>query len=119
MRTLAGETVKKVGEKVTLQGWVETIRDHGKITFLDLRDRSWKVQCVGRNLAKVTAECVVSISGMVAARPEKLVNPKLATGTVEVQIEKLTVLSPAEELPFPIDTDGYDIDESARLKYRY
>ena len=119
MRTLAGETVKKVGEKVTLQGWVETIRDHGKITFLDLRDRSGKVQCVGRNLAKVTAESVVSISGMVAARPEKLVNPKLATGTVEVQIEKLTVLSPAEELPFPIDTDGYDIDESARLKYRY
>ncbi len=111
--------MKKVGEKVTLQGWVETIRDHGKITFIDLRDRSGKVQCVGREVAKVTAESVVEILGTVAARPEKLVNPKLATGTVEVQIEKLTVLSPAKELPFPIDTDGYDIDEAVRLKYRY
>lgn len=119
MRTLAIETVKKVGERVILQGWVETIRDHGKITFIDLRDRSGKVQCVGRDVAKVTAESVVEISGTVAARPEKLVNPKLATGTVEVQIEKLTVMSPAKELPFPIDGDGYDIDESVRLKYRY
>ena len=119
MRSLAMETVKKVGEKVILQGWVETIRDHGKITFLDLRDRSGKVQCVGRDLAKVTAESVVEISGTVAARPEKLVNQKLATGKVEVQIEKLMVISPAKELPFPIDTDGYDIDESVRLKYRY
>lgn len=119
MRTLAIETTKKIGETVTLQGWVETIRDHGKITFIDLRDRSGKVQCVGRDLPKVTAESVVEILGTAAKRPEKLVNPKLATGTVEVQIEKLTLLSAAKELPFPIDSDGYDIDESVRLKYRY
>jgi aspartyl-tRNA synthetase len=84
-----------------------------------LRDRSGKVQCVGRDAAKVAAESVAEITGTVAARPQNLVNPKLATGTVEVQIEKLTVVSPARELPFPIDTDGYDIDESVRLRYRY
>lgn len=119
MRTLALETVKKVGEKVLLQGWVDTIRDHGKITFIDLRDRSGKVQCVGKDLQRVSAESVVSIEGTVVKRPEKLINPKIPTGTVEVQIEKLNVISSAVELPFPIDTDGNDIDESIRLRYRY
>lgn len=119
MRTLALETVKKVGEKVTLQGWVDSIRDHGKITFIDLRDRSGKVQCVGKDLTKVSPESVVEVVGAVAARPEKLVNSKIPTGTVEVQIEKLAVISMAHEPPFPLDTDGSDIDESIRLKYRY
>lgn len=119
MRTLALETMNQVGKTVVLKGWVDTIRDHGKITFIDLRDRSGKVQCVGKDLPKVTVESVVEIQGVVATRPEKLINPKLPTGTVEVQIEKLTIISPAKELPFPIDTDGYEIGEEIRLKYRY
>lgn len=118
-RTLILDSVKKTGEKVKLLGWATTIRDHGKISFVDLRDRSGVIQCVGQNLSKVSPESVVEIIGKVVARPEKLVNPKLDTGKVEVQIEKLNIISPSKELPFPIDTDGYDIDEIVRCKYRY
>ena len=118
-RILTKETIKKEGKRVKLNGWVETIRDHGKITFIDLRDQSGLVQCVGSNLPKMTVESVVEVVGKVSKRPPKLVNPSLETGQVEVQIENLTVLSLAEELPLPLDTDGLEIDESVRLKYRY
>jgi len=118
-RTLIKETPKKIGEGVTLLGWVDSIRDHGKITFLDLRDRSGIVQCVGQNLSKVTSESVVKIEGKVAKRPEKLINPKLETGEVEIQIESLDVISLASEIPIPIGTDGLEIEENVRLKYRY
>ena len=118
-RTLVSESVNKVGETVILKGWVSTIRDHGKISFLDLRDRTGFIQCVGQNLEKVTVESVVEIEGKVVARPERLVNPNIETGKVEIQIEKMTILSLASELPLPIDTDGYDIDENVRTKFRY
>ncbi len=119
-RTLAKETLKKVGKKVKLNGWVDTIRDHGKITFIDLRDRSGLVQCVGDKLQKLTVESVVEIVGEVKKRPQKLVNPDLETGTVEVQIGKFKILNLSrEQLPFPLDSDGYEIEEESRLKYRY
>jgi aspartyl-tRNA synthetase len=118
-RTLAAGTTKKVGEQVRLFGWVDSIRDHGKITFLDLRDRSTLIQCVGKNLPKVSPESVVEIEGKVVKRPEKLINPKLETGEVEVQIEKLHVISLASEIPIPINTEGLEIDENVRLKFRY
>lgn len=118
-RTLIKDTVEKIDEKVLIKGWVSSIRDHGKITFLDLRDRSSVVQCVGANLEKVSAESVVEIVGKVVKRPEKLVNPNLLTGTIEIQIEEMIVITPARELPIPIDTEGYDIDETIRTKYRY
>ncbi|MFV1917227.1 MAG: amino acid--tRNA ligase-related protein [Patescibacteria group bacterium] len=118
-RTLAKDTLKKVGKIVKLDGWVQTVRDHGKITFLDLRDRSGVVQCIGEKLPKVTDESVVEITGEVSKRPEKLVNPELSTGTVEIKIDSLAVLSPAREIPIPLDSDGLDIEESVRLKYRY
>src|SRR3989344_1747033 len=118
-RTLAKETVSKIGEKVKLQGWVDTIRDHGKITFIDLRDRSGIVQCIGDRLPKVTPESVIEIIGQVAKRPEKLINPKILTGKVEVKIMEFKILSKAHELPIPIDSDGLEIDETHRLKYRY
>jgi len=118
-RTLAIETVKLDGEKVRLFGWVDTIRDHGKITFIDLRDRSGKVQCVGNKLPKLSAESVVEIEGTVQKRPDKLVNPKMQTGKVEISIDNLTILSRADEIPLPLDTDGLEIEELARLNYRY
>ena len=118
-RTLVKETISKVGETVTLKGWVSTVRDHGKITFIDLRDRTGIIQCVGQNLEKVTNESVIEIIGKVADRPEKLINPNVETGKIELQIEKLKIISMAVELPLPIDTDGYDIDENVRTKYRY
>jgi len=118
-RTLAAETIKKVGEKIKLLGWVEAIRDHGKITFLDLRDRSGIVQCVGQDLPKVSPESVVEIKGSVSKRPENLVNPNLETGEVEVKIENLEVMALASEIPIPISGEGLDINEATRLKYRY
>ncbi len=118
-RTLAKDTISKVGEKVKLQGWVASIRDHGKITFVDLRDRSGIVQCVGQDLSKVTVESVVEIEGEAVNRPESLINSKIETGTIEIQIKKFSVLSHAAELPIPVDGDGYEIEETIRSKYRY
>lgn len=118
-RTYTKDTPSKIGKKVILLGWVESIRDHGKITFIDLRDRTGVVQCVAQGLEKTSVESVVKIVGTVRKRPEGLVNKKLATGEVEVEVEEFQVVSNALELPFPIDTDGLEIDESVRLKYRY
>jgi aspartyl-tRNA synthetase len=118
-RTLAKNTTTKVGEELKLCGWVNTIRDHGKITFLDLRDVSGIVQCVGKNLPKVTLESVVEIIGRVQERPRKLVNPSLETGKVEIKVRKMAILASARELPIPLDTDGLEIEESLRLKHRY
>lgn len=118
-RSLVKETITKVGKKVKLNGWASTIRDHGKITFIDLRDRSGIIQCVGQGLTKVTTESVIEIIGEVKKRPDKLINPKIETGKVEIQIENLSIITEASELPLPIDTDGYSIDEEIRNKFRY
>jgi len=118
-RILTSETVGKVGESVILKGWAASVRDHGKITFIDLRDRSGLVQCVGQDLPSITTESVIEIKGEVAKRPEKLVNPNLETGEVEIQIDSLKVINKSSEIPLPIDTEGYDIEEKVRNKYRY
>jgi aspartyl-tRNA synthetase len=123
MRTLATETVTKTGEQVTLQGWVHSIRKHGKIIFLDLRDRSGIVQTVMQKEVlqgeTLHSEDVVEIQGTVNKRPDSMVNQDLATGTIEVEITTITLLNKSLELPIPIDTTGYDINEEIRLKYRY
>lgn len=120
-RTLAIETVKKENKKVVVKGWVDTRRDHGKIVFIDLRDRSGLVQVVmsGDLAGNLHAEDVVYVTGKVTRRPEKLVNPKIPSGSIEIQAEKVELISKSAELPFPIDTEGYKIDEELRQKYRY
>ena len=118
-RTLTTQSLEKVGQKIKLQGWLASIRDHGKISFIDLRDRQGVIQCVGQNLPKVSTESVVEIEGMVAKRPANLVNKNITTGEIEVQIAKLTILSLAQELPFQVDGDGYELGEEVKLKYRY
>lgn len=123
IRTLAIETNDKTGQEVMLQGWVNTIRKHGKITFLDLRDRSGVVQTVviGEigDSSKIGNEDVVEIKGLVKERPANLANPKLPTGRIEIEVKDINIIACARELPFPIDNDGYAIDEEIRLKYRY
>jgi aspartyl-tRNA synthetase len=119
-RTLISETIKNRGKIVFLKGWVTKVRDHGKITFVDLRDRSGIVQVVGNEkLKKLHPEDIIQIRGVVKNRPENLVNPNMKTGIVEVEVRKIKVLSKAKEPPFPIDGDGYEIGEEVRLKYRY
>lgn len=120
MHTPIVETANLVGSSVSLCGWVETKRDHGKLTFIDLRDKTGIVQCVGfKQMGELTPESVIELHGTVKARPEKMVNAEAPTGAVEVAVESYTVLNKATELPIPIDTDGYEINEEARLKFRY
>lgn len=119
-RTLVKDTVDHVGEEALLQGWVDTKRDHGKLTFIDLRDRTGKVQCVGfQKMGELTIESVIEIKGVVKKRPDKMVNPDLATGTVEVDVTDYKILNKSSELPIQVDSDGHDIGEEVRLRYRY
>ncbi len=119
-RILTKETVNLVGKDVKLQGWVSTVRDHGKVAFIDLRDRSGIIQVVGgKELASLSSEDVVEILGLVKKRPDNLINPRIPTGTVEIEAKEVTVISHSKELPIPIDTDGYNIEEKIRNKYRY
>lgn len=114
------ETPKQVGKKVVIQGWVNTIRDHGKMTFIDLRDESGIVQCVAMSLKdKPTCESTVEIVGTVNKRPKESVNKDLLTGEIEVFADDLKILNLAKEIPLPVQGDGLDINEDVRLKYRY
>jgi aspartyl-tRNA synthetase len=121
------DTIKNIGKEVLVSGWVNTVRAHGKILFIDLRDKSGILQVVFApqqgdvyELAKeLKPEWVVAISGVVKERPEKMQNPKLVTGKIELDAQKIEILSKAETLPFGIDGDGYEINEEKRLKYRY
>lgn len=121
MKTLyVGQTLGKIGEVVELYGWVDTKRDHKKIIFIDLRDRTGIVQVVGgEDLKALSTEDVIWIKGLVKMRPEKLVNPKLKTGQIEIEVKEIKIISKAKSLPIPIQGEGYDIDEEIRLKYRY
>jgi len=112
-RTLIAETPQKVGQKVRLFGWVNSVRDHGKLVFVDLRDQSGVVQIVGAKevLGRLKNEFVVCLEGEVKKRPEKLVNPKISTGGVEVAAKSLEILSSAKELPFDIYGTGQKINE--------
>ena len=126
-RTLSIETPNLVGEKVKLSGWVNSRRDHGKIIFIDLRDRSGitqivftpKLKEVYQKADELRSEWVISVTGIVQKRPKGMENQKIPTGIIEMQVESLEILSKAETLPIPIDSDGYEINEEKRLKYRY
>src|ERR1700733_8833194 len=115
-RTLVKDTPEHVDKQVLLLGWVATKRDHGKLTFIDLRDRTGIVQCVGfGKMGELSVESVVEIIGTVKKRPEKMVNPHIPTGTVEVSVDEYTVINKAQELPIQIDTSGLEIGEDVRL----
>jgi aspartyl-tRNA synthetase len=119
-RTFVKDTIEHIDEQVMLKGWVATKRDHGKLTFIDLRDRTGIVQCVGfGKMGDLTVESVVEITGIVKKRPEKMVNPHIGTGTIEVSVDDYKVLNKSEELPIQIDTSGLEIHEEIRLRYRY
>ncbi len=118
---LCGEMrAEKIGQQVTLCGWVGRRREHGEhLAFLDLRDYSGIVQCVVDNSVDVRSEWVIRVTGTVQARPVGTVNENIPTGKVELADCKIEVLNNAEPPPFPIDQRGDDVDENVRLKYRY
>jgi aspartyl-tRNA synthetase len=119
-RTYISKTPELIGETILLQGWVDSKRDHGKVTFIDLRDKSGLIQCVGvQMMGELTTESVISITGLVKQRPEKLINKNIKTGGVEIEVKEYEVLNKSVELPISVDTDGKEISEEPRLKFRY
>src|SRR5260370_14896066 len=111
-----------VDREVELYGWVARRRDHGSVTFIDLRDRWGIVQVVIRSVAlaetEVRNEYVIRVKGKVARRPAGSENPKIATGEVEIVADDLEIISEAKTPPFDIQ-DDVNADEATRLKYRH
>jgi aspartyl-tRNA synthetase len=127
-RVLVSNVADKVDEKVTVKGWVHARRDHGKLIFIDLRDRSGLLQVVfwgggDQDLFKkaesLRSEFVIAVTGTVQKRNEKQINPDLPTGTVELGAESLEIISESETPPFEVNTDTVEVGENTRLKYRY
>jgi len=121
-RTLISEAINNIGKEVLIAGWVDARRDHGKLIFIDLRDYTGIVQVVFSDFSEaktLRSEWVVEIRGVVKKRAENLINSKLPTGTIEVEAKDLKIIAKAEDLPLEIKSDGRDIKEELRLKYRY
>lgn len=115
------------GKSVTLIGWVQSVRDHGGIIFVDLRDREGITQVVFhpecpvyRDAQKLKDESVIQIFGTVAMRENDTVNPSLKTGEIEVVADNMIIHNVCETLPFPLDNERADkVNEDLRLQYRY
>ncbi|KKQ74642.1 MAG: Aspartyl-tRNA synthetase [Berkelbacteria bacterium GW2011_GWB1_38_5] len=122
-RVLSKEVEQQLDKEVTLFGWVSARRDHGKIIFIDLRDRWGITQIVFddktyETASKLSAEDVIKVFGTVKKRPEGLVNPKILSGKVEIQAKNLEILAESITPPFEIN-DTSKISEDLRMKYRY
>ncbi len=113
---------KNIGEKIKLAGWVENIRDHGGVSFIDLRDMYGVVQVVLRKeglLEGISKEMCISVEGVIEKRDEETYNPKIPSGTVELNADVITVLGKVyQPLPFEVMTSK-ETREDLRLKYRY
>lgn len=129
-RTLASEAVKKIGEEILLQGWVNSRRDHGGVIFIDLRDHSGLVQLAihpdAKDAFEIANKCrdefVINAEGIVIKRDENLINKNIPTGTIEIKTNKIIILNPSKPLPFQIAYGhGEEIlsNEDLRLKYRF
>jgi aspartyl-tRNA synthetase len=123
--TCAVLRLEHVGQTVTLAGWVNRKRDHGQLLFIDLRDHYGVTQCVFvpessafKIAESLKLESVISVAGRVLARTQENINPALPTGLVEVAVDQIEVLSPADTLPFQV-SGTQDIPEEQRLRYRF
>lgn len=119
---------KNKGQTVTLIGWIDTVRDHGGVLFVDIRDREGITQIVfdpqkpefSQLIHTLKSESVIEITGTVTMRPEATINPKMQTGEVEVMARELTIHNISDTLPFPLEDEKADrVQEDLRLTYRY
>ncbi len=119
-RTLIADSVQLVGQTILLKGWVSTRRDHGRIVFLDVRDRSGLVQVVITSdiAGNARPEDVVYVEGLVKKRPDKLINPKLITGTIEVEAKSIDIVVKAAELPFDMGLPELNLELPTLLDHR-
>ena len=133
-RIKIGELGKHIGEEVSIAGWVDVRRDHGKLIFIDLRDVSGKVQMVvlpahnaspsdagGPNqiASDLRPEWVIKVTGLVNKRPEKMISANQDNGDIEIEVKEIVVLNKAETPPFLINENTSKVNEEIRLKYRY
>ncbi len=127
-RTYIKDTADKVGETVLIKGWVSVRRDHGKLIFFDVRDRTAAIQLVvnpkvneaAHKIAQeVRSEYVLEVEGKINPRVEKQINPNIPTGKIEMEVTRMVILNKSEAMPIAVDTDGYEIGEESRMKYRY
>ncbi len=121
-RTLGQVSEGDVSKEIRIAGWVENIRDHGGVSFIDLRDMYGVMQVVMRDtslLDGITKEECISVEGIVENRDEETYNPKIPTGTIELEAHKVDILGRVyKQLPFEIMTSK-ETREDVRLKYRY
>ena len=126
-RTNIVDTPKFIGKTVKLQGWVHIRRDHGKLIFIDLRDRSGIIQTVvipdhmeaHDNAKRLRSEFVIEMEGLVKERPVSARKEDSPTGGGELEVTLINILNEAKTTPFEIAKDTKDVDEKIRLKYRY
>lgn len=126
MRTYIKNLKENIGKEVLIKGWVNVRRDQGKMVFMDIREFSGIVQCVVlpnspaiETAKEVRTEWVLVVTGVVNKRPEKNVKAGAQNGDIEIEIKNIEVLNKAETLPFDISIDTKEVNEDARLKYRY
>jgi len=114
-------TEELVDKEITLSGWVENIRDHGGVLFLDLRDEYGTIQLVSNNdeiFKDISKESTITVKGIVRKRNEEDYNNNIETGKIELLVNELNVISKANTLPFEIKT-SHEVNDEVRLKYRY
>lgn len=125
-RTYIKDLKNSAGQEVSISGWVDVRRDHGKLIFIDLRDATGKVQMVALPnheeahiaASQVRPEWVLEIRGLVNKRPEKMVKEGM-NGDIEIEITNISVLNESQTAPFDIASNGHEISEDIRLKHRY
>ncbi len=125
-RIIIKETPSKTGKRIKLKGWISTKRDHGKIVFVDLRDRSGIVQLVISEsskeafgeIKKVRVESAIEVYGIVKKRPERLVNKEILTGEIEIEVESLKILSNVKE-DLPIDISQKDLNLTLENLFKF
>ncbi len=126
-RTYIKDLKENIGSEVSISGWVDVVRDQGKMVFFDFRDMTGKVQGVALPgntelvaLARsIKNECVVKVGGKVNKRPEKMINDKVQNGDIELEVLNIEVLNKAETLPFEVSQNTFGIDENLRLRHKY
>jgi aspartyl-tRNA synthetase len=128
-RTAIASSTNLINETILVKGWVDKRRDHGKVAFFDVRDVSGKIQVVlvkstfseseWEKIESIRPEWIVEIQGEIHQRPEKLRNPEILTGAVEMEASHVTILSPATTPAIPLDIDKLEVNEELRMKYRY
>jgi nondiscriminating aspartyl-tRNA synthetase len=124
-RTLVSETIHKIGDTVKVSGWVKIKRDHGKISFIDLKDRSGILQCIitpdtknYEEAKKIKAQWVLKIEGEIKKRPGKLINPDIETGEIEMEVKSFEIIEEALELPIDIAQEEMNLHLETLLDHR-